>query len=90
MEVNLIWIACAAFLGGMATALIGWSEQGTPWNAKKFIASLIRSLVAGVGVAVVAYYSEPTAPIVYLLAFLSGAGVEVGGNRISGAIANRK
>ena len=90
MEINLIYIAVAAFFGGIATALIGWTQQGGSWNSKKFISSLVRSLVAGVGIAVAMDYSGGTAPIIYLLAFLSGAGVEVGGNRVAGAIASRK
>jgi len=92
MEINLIYIALSAFLGGMSTALIGWTEAGTPWDGKKFIASLVRSLVGGIGIAIAAAmdYSGTTAPVIYLLAFLSGAGIEVGGNRIAGAIAQRK
>ena len=90
MDINLIGIALAAFGGGMATALIGWSEQGSPWNGKKFVASLVRSLVAGVAVAAAMDYSGATAPIIYLLAFLSGAGIEVGGNRVAGAIASHQ
>jgi len=90
MEINLIWIALAAFVGGMATALIGWAEQNTPWDIKKFTSSLIRSMVGGVAIAAAMDYSGATAPVIYLLAFLSGAGIEVGGNRIAGTIASRK
>lgn len=89
MEVNLIVIALVAFLGGITTALLGWSESSTPWNWKKFSSSVIRSLVGGVAISAAMNYSGATAPIIYMLAFLSGAGVEVGGNRIAGAIAKR-
>jgi hypothetical protein len=87
--INILWVAVAAFAGGMATALIGWAEASTPWDWRKFSSSLVRSLVAAVGIAAAMDYSGATAPIIYFLAFLSGAGVEVGGNRIAGAIANR-
>ena len=89
MEINLIFIALAAFIGGMAIALIGWTESGTPWDGKKFVSSLIRSLVGGVAIAAAMDFSGANSPIIYLLAFLSGAGVEVGGNRVAGAIAAR-
>jgi len=86
MEINLIGIALAAFVGGLTTALLGWSEASAPWNWKKFSSSVIRSLVGAVAIAAAMDYSGATAPIIYLLAFLSGAGVEVGGNRIAGAL----
>ena len=89
MEINLIGIALAAFLGGITTALLGWSEASTPWNWKKFSSSVVRSLVGAVAIAAAMDYSGATAPIIYLLAFLSGAGVEVGGNRVAGAITKK-
>ena len=89
MEINLVGIAVAAFLGGITTALLGWSEASNPWNWKKFSSSVIRSLVGAVAIAAAMDYSGATAPIIYLLAFLSGAGVEVGGNRIAGAITKK-
>jgi hypothetical protein len=89
MEINILLVAAAAFIGAMATALSGWAEQNTDFDIRKFLPSLIRSLVAAVGIAVAMDYSNATVPLVYLFAFLSGAGVEVGGNRIAGAIAAR-
>jgi len=90
MEINIFLIGLAAFAGGMATALLGWTESGEAWDGKKFISSVIRALVGGIAIAVAMDYSGASIPIVYLMAFLSGAGVEVGGNRIAGAIAARK
>lgn len=91
MEYYLIYIALAAFFGGIAAALLGWSEQGTPWDTKKFIPSLIRSLVGGVAIAVAMDYSGLTSlAAMMFMAFLSGVGVEVGGNRVAGAIAKRR
>ena len=83
MEINLIGIALAAFFGGITTALLGWCEASTRWNWKKFSSSVVRSLIGAVGVAVATDYSGAAAPIIYLLAFLSGAGVEVGVNRVA-------
>ena len=90
MGINLIYIALAAFIGGIATALLGWTEKGTPWDGRKFVSSLIRSLVGGIAIAAAMDYSGATAPVIYLLAFLSGAGVETGTKRFAGAIASRK
>ena len=87
MEINVIWVLVAAFLGGMATALIGWSQQGGPWNSKKFIGSLAGSMLGAVIAAFAIEYETATVPLIYLNAFLIGAGVEVGANRIIGAIA---
>ncbi len=89
MEINLIGIALAAFVGGITTALLGWSEASTPWNWKKFSSSIVRSLVGAVALAAAMDYSGATVPMIYLLALLSGAGVEVGGNRVAGAITKK-
>ena len=89
MEINILWIAVAAFGGGMATSLIGWFQQGGPWDGKKFGASVLMSLIGAFAITAAVDYSGATAPIIYFVAFLSGAGVEVGGNRIVGAIAAR-
>jgi len=90
MEINIIMIALAAFVGGLATALLGWTEQATPWNWKKFTSSTIRSFVGAIAIATVMDYSGPVTPIFYLFAFLSGAGVEVGGNRVAGVFKKKK
>ena len=86
MEINLIWIILAAFLGGMATALIGWSQQGGPWDSKKFTGSVAGAVIGAVVAALTIEYESATTPLVYLTAFLIGVGVEGGGNRIIGAI----
>ncbi len=90
MEINIIYITLTAFMGGVAVALLGWTQQGGPWDWKKFLASIVRSLVGAVAIAATLDYSGATAPLVYFIAFLSGTGFEVGGNRIAGAIAGKK
>ena len=87
---NIIWVGVAAFVGGIVAALLGWTESTEPFNVKKFMASVIRALVAGVGVAAAfGYGAGPIAGLSLLIAFLSGAGVDAGGNRVAGAIAAR-
>lgn len=89
MEINIILIALAAFVGGLATALLGWTERATPWDWKKFTTSMIRSFVGAIVIAAAMDYSGVVTPILYLFAFLSGAGIEVGGNRVAGALKKR-
>ena len=89
MDLFTIEIGVAAFLGGIVMALLGWTESGLPFDVKKFMSSVIRALVAGVGIAVVFDYGANTGPLSYFIAFLAGAGVDVGGNRVAGAIAAR-
>ena len=86
MDISIILIALAAFVGGLVTALLGWAEQATPWDWKKFTSSAIRSFVGAIAIAVAMDYSGPVTPMLYLFAFLSGAGIEVGGNRVAGII----
>ena len=83
---EIILIGAAAFAGGIATSLLGFTESAAAWDWRKFASSAIRSLVGAVGIAVVIDFAGGITPILYLMAFLSGAGVEVGGNRVMGAI----
>jgi hypothetical protein len=83
---NILYIAVAAFLGGIVSSLLGWLDSGEAFVPKKFTASLIRALVAGIGFAVAYQFTDGMSPVDLLIAFLGGAGVEAGGNRISGAI----
>ena len=86
---EVIWIGLAAFVGGIAAALLGWLESKLPFDPRKFGSSAVRALVAGIGLAAVYEYGDSITPIDLLLAFLGGAGVDVVGNRIAGAITSR-
>ncbi len=86
---NTLYIALAALLGGIVTALLGWLESGEPFNPRKFGGSLIRSLIAAAIFAAGYQLSSAGVGIIDLLyAFLGGAGVDVIGNRISGKLGN--
>ena len=89
MDLFTIEIGVVAFLGGVVTALLGWTESNLPFNTKKFMSSVIRALIAGVAIAAAFDYGAATGPLSYFIAFLAGAGVDVGGNRVAGAIAAR-
>lgn len=83
---NIIWVAVSAFVGGMVTAILGWLDSGEAFEVRKFGASLVRALVAAIAFAVAYTYSNGLTPIDIGIAFLGGAGFDVLGNRISGAI----
>ncbi len=86
MDLFVLEIGVAAFLGGVVTALLGWTESNLPFNVKKFMSSIIRALIAGIVIAAAFNYGETVGPLSYFIAFLAGAGVDVGGNRVAGAI----
>jgi hypothetical protein len=83
---NVIYIAIVAFVGGIVSSLLGWFDSQEPFAPRKFAASLVRALVAGIGFAAAYQYTDSLTPIDLALAFLGGSGVDVLGNRISGAI----
>lgn len=85
---NVLIVGAASFLGAMAVALLGWLQQdpAVPFEVRKFAGSIIRGLVAAVGIAAVFNYAGATPPIMYLIAFLGGAGIDAGGSRIAGSI----
>lgn len=84
----IIIVCLAAFMGGVLTALIGWGGTTEPFNARKFMTSVVKSLIGAVVIAAAFDYSQTTSPISYLLAFLSGAGVDAGLKRVTNAITN--
>ena len=86
---EIIFIGVAAFLGGIIASLLGWTETKEPFNPRKFASSLIRALIAGVGIAAAFNYGGGIGLLNVLVAFLAGAGVDAGGKRVAGAIASR-
>lgn len=91
MNSLVLWVAVFSFLGAICTALLGFLDQTPPepFVFRKFAPSIIRAIVAAVGVAAAFNYANMTGAVGLLLAFLSGAGVDVAGNRIAGAIATK-
>ena len=83
---NVIFIGISAFLGGIVVALLGWLDSGEAFEVRKFSASIVRALVAGIVFAIGYSYTNSLSPIDIGIAFCGGAGVDVLGNRISGAI----
>lgn len=89
MDVNVFYIALAAFAGAIVAAALGYLDNvPEPWNTRKFIASVLRGLIGAVLLAIAYNFTEINA-YSYLIAFVGGAGVDVLGNRVSAAIATR-
>ena len=82
------YIALAALLGGLVSALLGWLESGEAFNPRKFGGSVIRALLAAAVFAVGYQFAGGAGMLDLLYAFLGGAGVDVLGNRISGKFGN--
>lgn len=83
---NVVWIGASAFVGGIVAAALGWMDSSEPFNMRKFGASAVRALVGGIIFAVSYSYTNSLSPIDIGIAFCGGAGIDVLGNRISGAI----
>jgi len=85
-ELNLVWIALAAFLGGIIAATLGYWDSNGPFNAKKFGRSILFALLAA-GVFAVGYKwtAESLGIRDIIFGILGGAGVDVLSNRALGA-----
>ena len=86
---NFLYIALSAFVGGVATAFLGFLDSQQEFQIRKFCASIIRSCFAAVIIAVAFEYSDDMNPIDIALAFLGGAGIDVIGNRTAGILRRR-
>ncbi len=83
---GILYVALAAFGGGIASAIMGWLDSGEYFEGRIFMSSVIRALVAG-GVFAISYTIVGNVTVLDIcVAFVSGAGVDVLGNRIAGAI----
>jgi len=83
---QVLYIALAAFAGGIVAAVLGYLDSETPFQLKKFLASLLRALVSGALFAAYYSYSDGITPVEILIAFVTGAGIDVLGNRGIGAL----
>ena len=82
-QITLIIIT---IIGAITVALLGWIESGEPFNPRKFAASIGRAIIGGLLAALI--FEGTTNPTIwtYVSAFLIGAGLDVTGHRLSGAI----
>lgn len=86
MDINLIWITLAAFLGTMGSAVAGWLDSKEPFNPRQFMSSVYRGLVAVIASDLISHYTSAPLTIAALFyAFTTGAAFDVLGNRLAGA-----
>ena len=86
-----LWLALAAWGAGVLVALLGWLECSDPFSLRKFMASVVRSLIAGITWAVV--YDMNDRPLTFstvLGAIASGPFFDVVINRVGGLLGNSK
>lgn len=87
MDIQVLYTALAAFLGAVVVALLGWADSQEPFQPKKFLASVLRGLVAAVTFAIgVNLTTTPSWPF-YFVAFLGGAGLDVLGKKAQDLLA---
>lgn len=84
---GILIVALSSFGGGIAAAIMGWLDSGEYFEGRVFMSSVIRALVAGGAFAITYQLAGASITILdVIIAFVAGAGVDVLGNRVAGAI----
>lgn len=89
----MLLLLIATIAGALTASGLGWAEAGGAFNARKFIPSAIRAAIAAVLMLLGTTYlmnGQPVTLLLYVLAFMTGMGVDAGGNRLAGAILPKK
>lgn len=89
---EVLFVGIAAFVGGIANALLGWAKQNPPekWDSRKFVVSVVTALIGAAIIAEGFNYSGITnSALAYVGAFIAGVGVQGGTVNVFGAIAMR-
>ena len=81
---NLVFVALAAFGGGVLSAFMGWLESKEPFDPRKFGKSMGVALLAGLSFAVGYSFSNSVGARDIFVAILAGAGIDALSNRTSG------
>lgn len=93
-DTELALLAIAALLGMFLNAVLGWLDSKEKFDRGKFGASVLRGVITALGIVVTFPVAFPsTAPIgllQYILALLSGAGVDALGHTASSVTGARK
>ena len=72
--------------GALFVAVLGWIESGETFNPRKFASSIGRAVIGGLLSALIFQGVENPDIWTYVSALLIGAGIDVTGHRLSGAI----
>jgi hypothetical protein len=78
---NYFLVFLSAFSGGILIDLLGWAKSKSPFSAREFLVSSIRSIIGGVVVTGASYFTE-FSPYIVISSFLAGAGIDVGTKRL--------
>ena len=82
----MIFVALAAFGGGLLSALLGWLDSKEPFDGRKFSKSVGVALLTALGFAVGYSFADGVGTKDIFLAVLGGASADSLTNRLVGAI----
>jgi hypothetical protein len=86
MDLGTLYVSLGAGGGGILVALLGWFESKENFVARKFMPSIIRSVLAGIIFAVGYTVSGRAVTMAdILIAVAAGAGIDAGLKRAVGA-----
>jgi hypothetical protein len=85
-DLEKLLIVILAVIGAILNAILIWSESGEPFNARKFLPSIVRAAITGgiVGVGQIALLTEITSIVTYFTSFLAGMGLDAGVKTVTG------
>ena len=86
---ELAVIAAIAFVGGIVYAFYFWLVSGEPFNGRRFGASIVSALFAGVLFGIGYTFVDKMSIRDLLMAFASGVGVTAAGSKILGGSATK-
>jgi len=91
-ELQILGLLIATVFGSLTSWYLGWKEVGGDFDFSKASPSIIRAVIAAIVIFVATYtgYVGDANLFTYLLAYLAGLGIDAGGNRLSGAIAESR
>lgn len=85
MDPHIILILLTV-VGAISVAILGWIESGENFDNRKFAASVVRAILGGLISALIFQGTKDPNIWTYVSAILVGAGIDVSGHRLSGAI----
>lgn len=90
-NIEILVLTMLSVAGALFVAVLGWLDSGEDFVARKFVSSILSAFLAGVLIAGASFVGMDSIANgwTYLLAFLSGAGIDVLANRGAGAISAR-
>jgi hypothetical protein len=83
---ELLLVILFTVAGALLVSLAGFISSGEKFDLRKFTASAIRTAIAAVATSLTFTFTPPFQPVYLVLAFLAGAGIEVGLKRGQDAI----